>query len=124
MQKTRPLIVRMTQEEITRIEEYSEAILGRNNKSRVVRKLVRDGIGFGPDLIDSEMIEFRTAVRNLTGISRNLNQITKAINSSPDNCNKIDNKKLDELKKYVEDISSELKVYITRTKERSGVIYD
>ena len=98
MEKTKLLHVRLTDEECLLVEKASIQLIGKPNKSRFIRKLVRDYIGMGPDLTEREIKEFREAVRQLTGISRNLNQITSRINS--------DEKQLSNLSEHYLDNSS------------------
>ena len=51
MIKSDNIRVRLTTEEKAALEQLSESVLGRKNSSRLVRKLVRDAIGAGPDLL-------------------------------------------------------------------------
>lgn len=87
MKKTKPLLVRVTDEEHTQLEEASLRLFGRPNKSRLLRKLLRAYLGMGLDLNDEELALYRETVRQLTGIARNLNQITVRMHqqTTPDN---------------------------------------
>lgn len=124
MNKARPLIIRMTDAEVIGLEEFSTALFGRKNKSRIVRKLVREFLGYGPDLLESELNDFRLAVRQLTGMARNLNQITKAVNSDDKNLSKVDEKYLDKVSSEVASLNDKLKSYILKTKNRTCEVSD
>jgi len=73
--------VRVTQEERDAFNQLSVDLLGKRSASRLLRKLVREALHLGPDLINEERKDFQHALRQLTGIARNLNQITASINS-------------------------------------------
>ena len=124
MAKTIPIRVRMTLEEINELEQFSIKILGTINVSRIVRKSIRDFIGFGPDLLDYQMTEFRMAVRQLTGLSRNFNQVTKAINSTPSNLSKLNQDLLLNLATSVDELNSNLVKIIVQTKQRQGGVIE
>ncbi len=124
MAKTIPIRVRMTLDEINELEEISIKILGTINVRSIVRKSIRYFIGFGPDLLDAQMTEFRMAVRQLTGLSRNFNQVTKAINSSPDNLSKLNQDRLISLAKSVDDLNNNLVKIIVQTKQRQGGVIE
>lgn len=47
--------------------------------SRLIRKVVRDTIGFGPDLIPQELKVVGEAVNQLAALGRNLNQLLRCI---------------------------------------------
>ena len=115
MVKTKPLIIRITEEETFLVEEASIRLFGRLNKSRLIRKLLRDYIGMGPDLIDEEMQAFREVVKQLTGIARNLNQITARINHNEWEIEHLSIDYLERLKLYVNNVNEQLKQYISRT---------
>ena len=51
------------------------------DKSKLQRKIIRELITKKPHLLSEEMQIFRDAVRNISGISRNLNQLAKLANS-------------------------------------------
>ncbi len=90
-------------------------MLGVNNKSRLIRKLLRDYIGLGPDLIDKELKEFREAVKQLTGIARNLNQITARINKDNALKTPLTDEYLKRIKEQVIEVNNRLKSYVNNT---------
>jgi len=60
---------------------------GERTRSGVVRKMIREAIGQGPDLSKDNLDSFREGVRQLAAVGRNINQIARAINSGhADNC--------------------------------------
>ena len=106
MPKTTPVRIRMTHDEVKAIEEVSVNLLGRINISKVVRKATRDFLNFGPDLLDLQMAEFRLAVRQLSGISNNLNQVAKAINSDQNNLSRVRIEHLNSLRISVDTLNN------------------
>ena len=64
MIKTKSMRIRLTEEEWSGADSASIALFGRPNKSRLMRKLLRDYIGMGPDLTDEEM-SWSTCSRSL-----------------------------------------------------------
>lgn len=120
MPKTTPVRIRMTHDEVKAIEEVSVNLLGRINISKVVRKATRDFLNFGPDLLDLQMAEFRLAVRQLSGISNNLNQVAKAINSDQNNLSRVRIEHLNSLRISVDTLNNKLIRIITHSKQRSS----
>jgi len=110
--------VRLTDEEWHQAESASLALLGSKNKSQLIRKLLRDYIGMGPDLTAHEIKEFREAVRQLTGIARNLNQIASRINSDEKQLSYVSEHYIATIKTHVNDVNNTLKNYIKRTIDR------
>ena len=124
MLKTKPLIVRVTEKESELVEKASIQLFGRPNKSRYLRKLVRDNIGMGIDLTEQELKIFREAVRQLTGIARNLNQITSRINSDSKQLSQLSTNYLERINMHVLAVNDQLKHYISRTITRAQeVVY-
>ena len=118
MQKTKSMRVRLTDEEWQHAESASQSLFGNQNKSKLIRKLLRDYIGMGPDLTSLEIKEFREAVRQLTGISRNLNQIASRINSDEKQLSNLSEHYLDNIKNHVNSVNDTLKHYMKRTVDR------
>ena len=71
--------IRLTYQESQDFEEYCHR--QGTTRSRLGRKIVRELIHKQPDLLTEEMKEFKHATRQLAGISSNLNQLTRAVNS-------------------------------------------
>ena len=110
--------VRLTDEEWLQAESASEMLFGNKNKSQLIRKLLRDYIGMGPDLTELEIKEFREAVRQLTGMARNLNQITSRINSDEKQLSNLSENYMNDIMSYVNEVNNTLKKYIKRTIDR------
>lgn len=108
----------MTDDEVDKLEQRSIDVIGRKNKSRIVRKIIREYLDLGPDLLESEMTDFRHAVRQLSGVARNLNQLTAYVHSDASNLTKVTPEYLDRVIKHVNSLSEELKRYVKRTKDR------
>ena len=107
--------VRLTEEEWQQAEAASIVLFGNTNKSQLLRKLLRDYIGMGPNLTEHELKEFRGAVRQLTGIARNLNQITARINNDEKNITHLSENYLERVKEKVNNVNEQLKGYISNT---------
>ena len=118
MQKTKSMRVRLTDEEWRHAESASEKLFGNKNKSQLIRKLLRDYIGMGPDLTTQDIKEFREAVRQLTGIARNLNQLVSRINSDEKQLSNLSESYMGSLKSHVDQVNDTLKHYIKRTINR------
>lgn len=88
-------------------------------RSRLLRKLVREFINHPyPDLLNNEQAMIRVVIRYLAGISRNLNQITAAINAGKLSHRNIDQGYLDEIKKHVDTVKNEFLKYLEITRKR------
>lgn len=118
MIKTRPLVIRVTEDELAHLEEAGIRLFGRPNKSRLMRKLLRDYIGMGPDLTDEEMTAFREAIRQLTGMARNLNQITARMNSDNKQNSPLSPEYIKRLSSLVRQVNEQLKGYVSHTVNR------
>ena len=108
--------IRLTYEESQGFEKYCHQ--QGTTRSRLGRKIVRELIHKQPDLLTDEMKEFKHVVRQLAGISRNLNQLTRAVNSG-----KISKKLSNEsywadLKDHVSKVRNQLDTVIDATETR------
>ena len=77
--KTAMARVRLTPSEDELFTRF--ALDNGTDKSKLQRKIIREIITTRPHLLAEEMQIFRDAVRNISGIARNLNQLTKLANS-------------------------------------------
>lgn len=77
--RTRVTHVRLNDDELARFQAAADRFGVR--PSRLHRKLIREASGCGPDMLDNELAPVRQAVKELGAIGRNLNQITRKINS-------------------------------------------
>lgn len=80
-EKDKTVVVRVSEAERIALENLSQTLYGRPNKSRLLRRIFREYLGFGRDLIPAELELFRDSVRQLSGIARNLNQITQKLHA-------------------------------------------
>lgn len=118
MIKTKSMRIRLTEEEWSGADSASIALFGRPNKSRLMRKLLRDYIGMGPDLTDEEIRAFREAIRQLTGMARNLNQITARMNSDNNQKSPLSPDYIKRLSSLVREVNEQLKGYVSHTVNR------
>jgi len=56
------------------------ATLGETSRSCVVRRMIRESGGQGPDLLGEGLNTFREGIRQQAAMGRNLNQIARALN--------------------------------------------
>jgi len=116
-QQNRPVaLVRLTLEESEKLSNYVNKIGVK--RSKLFKKVVREIINNEPDLIVEEMKEFKNAVRQLSGISANLNQITRAINSGKVPKNSIKQSYYSDLNDNVNELKNKLNLYIDATINR------
>ncbi|WP_019218372.1 plasmid mobilization relaxosome protein MobC [Legionella tunisiensis] len=118
MVKTKSMRIRLTEEEWNSADSASTALFGTPNKSRLMRKLLRDYIGMGPDLTDKEITAFREAIKQLTGMARNLNQITARINSDNKQVSQLSPDYIRRLSSLVREVNEQLKGYVSQTINR------
>lgn len=118
--KTTSIRVRLTENEKQHLETLSIKLQGRINISRLVRKFIRDAIGLGPDLLVQESKQFQIAVRQLTGIARNLNQITAAIHSDKTAEKRLTMDYLKRLEQSTHTLKKELLRFIENTRQRGA----
>ena len=54
---------------------------GEKTRSRLVRKMIRDSIAEGPDLLKDDLKTMQEGFRQVAAIGRNINQLAKAAHS-------------------------------------------
>lgn len=113
--RTRVTHVRLNDDELGRF--YAAAKRFGVKPSRLHRKLIREASACGPDLLDAEMQPVRDAVRQLGAIGRNLNQITRKINSG-DYSPGIDPALLVELAEHAEAVGNAVADVARRSRNR------
>ena len=108
--------IRLTQQESQDFEKYCHQ--QGTTRSRLGRKIVRELIHKQPDLLTDEMKEFKRVVRQLAGISSNLNQLTRAVNSGKI-AKKLSNESYwADLKDHVTKVRNQLDTVIDATETR------
>ena len=105
-----------------RYEEYFAfvAVLLKMNTtcSRFLRKVIREVIGQGPDLLPNEIQDFREAVNQVATLGRNINQLVRAYYTGQPPGLVVDQAALEQFKNQVEELRKELATVIQRSKER------
>jgi hypothetical protein len=77
--KTQSLQIRLTADENTAFKKLADDI--GVTRARLARKLFREAINNDIDLLIDEELLLKAAIRQLTGMTNNLNQITKAVHA-------------------------------------------
>jgi len=114
--KTVPYPVRLTQSEAQAFDKISEQ--AGLKRSQYLRKIIREVINNEPDLTDIEFQEFKKAIITLSGISRNLNQLTRAVNSGKFPDKLLNTNYYSELNDNVINLKESLTGYVNSTKIR------
>lgn len=86
--------------------------------SRFFRKVIREVIGQGPDLLPIEMKPIKEATFQVAALGRNLNQLLKAIHTSQAPGIVVDQAALAAFRDQVEGLRQALVAVILRTKHR------
>ncbi len=86
--------------------------------SRFFRKVIREAIGEGPDLLASELKLFREAVYQVAALGRNLNQLLKAYRTGQHCGSLVNQATLTDFRDQVEQLRQALVAVILRSKER------
>lgn len=113
MTKDKRVEIRLSSDDKKLAQSLSFMILGKNNTSKLFIKLLRSAENKTPIILDDQLVDFRKAVGQLSGIARNLNQITRRVNSE-DVITKdmLSISYLTSLKDYVTGVNNELKKLI------------
>jgi hypothetical protein len=88
------------------------------NGSRFLRKVIREVIGEGPDLLINDLQAFRDAIYQLGAIGRNLNQLVRAFNSGQLAIGQVDSSLLIEIRDQVARLEKELLAIVLRSRQR------
>ena len=71
--------VRLNENEHRALEIIQQKL--QTTRSRLLRKVIRELIGMGPDLLPQEWMAFEKLAYQLAAVGRNLNQFVRAVNS-------------------------------------------
>ena len=71
--------VRLMEEEHRALDAIQNRL--QTTRSRLLRKVIRELIGMGPDLLTQEWMVFEKLAYQLAAVGRNLNQLVRAVNS-------------------------------------------
>lgn len=120
MKQTEALRVRLTTDEADAFKNLADA--AGETRSGLLRKAVREMVNDPyPDLLHDEQSTLRVVIRTLVGISRNLNQITTAINSGNTNHSKVDEMYLSRVQSHVDDVKKSFIEYLDITRKRKMI---
>ena len=113
MTKNKQVLIRLTNDDKELAKHVSSEILGKENISKLFVKMLHSTAKNQPILTDVQLATFRLAVCQLSGIARNLNQVTRRLNSeevvSLDN---LGSHYLESLKDYIYKLNNEFKKII------------
>jgi metal-responsive CopG/Arc/MetJ family transcriptional regulator len=118
MAKTEAVRVRLSLDEKLQLDALSISLIGKKNRSRLVRKLIRDALNLDLDLLDAERLAFQQAIIQLSGVARNLNQITKLYHQGKAGEKRFSDFLLESLIDKVDALNTELKQYVKNTRFR------
>jgi len=94
------------------------AMLHEKSRSRVVRRMIREAGGQGPDLLGEGMATLREGFRQQAAMGNNLNQIARALNSGQYPNIRLDNELLLVVSAQVGEVKKELMEVILRSRYR------
>lgn len=114
---TRNLRIRLNEDEDRAFVQLAQTV-GEKTRSRLIRKMIREAIGQGPDLFHEDLASFRDAVRQLGALGRNLNQIAHALNAGSLNGVALESNLLRAVEHQVTTLKNELKAIVLRTRHR------
>ena len=115
--RDRNLRIRLTHSEEKIVLDLCEA-LHEKSRSRVVRRMIRESGGQGPDLLGEGVSTFREGLRQQAAMGRNLNQIAKALNAGHAPATPIDPQLLDVVLHHVIDLKGMCAEIISRSHNR------
>jgi adenylosuccinate lyase len=108
--------VRLTEEEHRALDMIQERL--QTTRSRLLRKVIRELIGMGPDLLAQEWKILEDLVYQLAAIGRNLNQWLKAIHTGQAVATPAEQSLIEELRDLVEQVKKEVITAIERSCQR------
>ena len=108
--------VRLDEAEDAGFQQLVESL--ETTRSRLLRKIIRESIGEGPDLLPQEMKPFEEAVFQLAALGRNLNQLLKLVHSGQINASSQDLALMEGIRTQVELLKKETLTVIDRSHER------
>jgi hypothetical protein len=88
------------------------------NGARFLRKVIREVIGEGPDLLPDELQAFREATFQVGAIGRNLNQLVRAFHSGQLAGSQVDGVLLEAVQDLVAKLEKELLAIVLRSRQR------
>jgi len=110
------LNVRLNEEENLRFQRLAEQL--QTTRSRLMRKMIREAIGAGPDLLHQELKLIEELAYQLAAIGRNLNQLVRAIHSGKVAVTAADQVAIEAVRAQVEQVDKEVILVIDRSCNR------
>lgn len=114
-EKDKTIVVRVSDAERKALEDFSKVLFGSPNKSRLLRKIFREYLALGRDLIPQELELFRDTVRQLSGVARNLNQITQKLHALGVKEYPLTQQLLQQIQTSIEKTNTDLRSYIRKS---------
>ena len=108
--------VRMNEAESLAMSQLAKQL--QTNRSRLLRKVIRESIGEGPDLLPNEMKVFQDSVYQLASLGRNLNQLLKLLHTGQVKVSSQEQVLMEGIRDQVERLKKETLTVIDRTRER------
>jgi hypothetical protein len=108
--------VRLDEAEDAGFQQLVERL--ETTRSRLLRKIIRESIGEGPDLLPQEMKPFEEAVFQLAALGRNLNQLLKLVHSGQVKADSQELMLMEGIRTQVELLKKETLTVIDRSRER------
>jgi hypothetical protein len=108
--------VRVNEAEGLALRQLAEQL--QTSRSRLLRKVIRESIGEGPDLLPNEMKVFQDSVYQLASLGRNLNQLLKLLHTGQVKVSSQEQVLMEGIRDQVERLKKETLTVIDRTRER------
>ena len=108
--------VRLDEAEDAGFQELVDRL--ETTRSRLLRKIIRESIGEGPDLLPNEMKHFEEAVFQLAALGRNLNQLLKLVHTGQVKVSSQEQTLMEGIRDQVEYLKKQTLIVIDRTRER------
>lgn len=119
----RNLRIRLNEDEDKSLETLAKSS-GAMTRSRIIRQLIREAIGQGPDLLENDLESFREAVRQLGSLGRNINQIARALNSGCPSSSILDQTPLKAVQQQIASVQKEVLDLVQRSRNRWVCVKD
>lgn len=88
------------------------------NGARFLRKVIREVLGEGPDILPNDLQAFRDATFQVGAIGRNLNQLVRAFHSGQLTSSQVDSVLLQAVRDEVTKLEKELLTVVLRSRQR------
>jgi hypothetical protein len=109
--------VRLDQAEDSRFQEMVQHL--QTSRSQLLRKMIRELIGEGPDLLPQEFKVLDEAVYQIAAIGRNLNQLLRAVHAGQVKAVPQDQTLMGEILNRIESLKNEFLIVMDRSRNRT-----